>query len=72
MGALFDTAGRVFAVIGLQLIYTIFCMVYRPYKAVYNTVLHLLNELTVLWILVVVAVYEYFPNQHQQTAWMII
>jgi hypothetical protein len=70
MGMLFDVKHRVFAILVLQLAYTVFCFVKNPFKTIYMIVRQLICELTILFAIVVSIVYEYAESQMYTTAWM--
>jgi hypothetical protein len=58
MGMLFDVKNRAFAILVLQLAYTVFCFVRNPFKTTYMIVRQLICELTILFAIVVCIVYE--------------
>jgi hypothetical protein len=70
MGMLFDVKHRVFAIMLLQLMYTVFCFVRNPFKSIYMIVRQLICELTILFAIVVSIIYEYAESQVYNTAWM--
>jgi hypothetical protein len=70
MGLLFNVKHRVFAILGLQLAYTVFCFARNPFKNIYMIARQLICELTILFAIVVIAVHEYAESEVYNTAWM--
>jgi hypothetical protein len=70
MGLLFDVKHRVFAIFVLQLAYSVFCFVRNPFKSVYMIVRQLICELTILFVIVIIVVYEYAESEMYSTAYM--
>jgi hypothetical protein len=57
MGTLYDVKHRVFAILIIQLIYTVLCFVRNPFKKIYMFVRQLICQVTILFTIIVVAVY---------------
>jgi hypothetical protein len=70
MGLLFNVKHRVFAILGLQLAYTVFCFARNPFKNIYMIARQLICELTILFAIVVIVVHEYAESEVYNTAWM--
>jgi hypothetical protein len=70
MGILFDVRHRVFVIFVLQLIYTVFCFTKNPFKRVYMFIRQLICELTTLFAIIVIILYEYTESEEYHTVWM--
>ena len=65
MGLMFDVNHRVVVVLILQLAYFLFCAIRNSFKDKYVQARKLLNEATIVVIIVLAAVLEYAPEVYQ-------